>query len=279
LELDTNTVTLLCGDCETQLESINDEFIDLIFTSPPYINQRKKQYESNFDYVNWLLRVFKLVKPKMKDTASLFINLKPPVVNKQRSLEIMKFVIRMVEELGFHLVDEYCWTKQAYPGVYPDKFKNSFEPIFCFKSNKDSTIKFNPLACGTPMQEGSIKRAKRNKFTTGASGMVYLNNDNLLKLELVRPSNVVNVNNILNQSSLRKKHPATFPTGLAEFFIKSFTDEGDTVLDLFAGSGTVGLTASNLNRDCILIEKKLEYCELISEVLEKEKFVEYFKLK
>lgn len=44
------------------------------------------------------------------------------------------------------------------------------------------------------------------------------------------------------------KHSAVFPEKLAELFVKSFSNEGDTVLDLFAGSGTVGVVCEELNR-------------------------------
>ena len=64
---------------------------------------------------------------------------------------------------------------------------------------------------------------------------------NFRDLKLARPSNVIHVNNVSNQFTLKSEHSATFPEGLVEFFVKSFTNEGDVVLDCFAGSGTTGL--------------------------------------
>ncbi|MGA1049185.1 MAG: DNA methyltransferase, partial [Minisyncoccia bacterium] len=58
------------------------------------------------------------------------------------------------------------------------------------------------------------------------------------------------------------KHPAIFPEKLAHDHIISWSNEGDTILDPFAGSGTVGKIAKQLNRDCILIEKELEYIKI-----------------
>jgi DNA modification methylase len=57
-------------------------------------------------------------------------------------------------------------------------------------------------------------------------------------------------------------HPAVFPEKLARDHIISWSNEGDTILDPFAGSGTVGKIAKQLNRNCILIEKDPEYCEI-----------------
>jgi site-specific DNA-methyltransferase (adenine-specific)/site-specific DNA-methyltransferase (cytosine-N4-specific) len=54
-------------------------------------------------------------------------------------------------------------------------------------------------------------------------------------------------------------HPAAFPVGLPEFFIKLFTKTGDNVLDPFAGSGSTGLAAEKLNRNVVLIDNKEDY--------------------
>jgi len=59
------------------------------------------------------------------------------------------------------------------------------------------------------------------------------------------------------------KHPAAFPLELAERVICYYSIEGDVVLDPFAGSGTVGLAASSLNRRFVLLEHQTEYVKLI----------------
>jgi site-specific DNA-methyltransferase (cytosine-N4-specific) len=58
-----------------------------------------------------------------------------------------------------------------------------------------------------------------------------------------------------------KVHPARFPPGFAEFFIKFLTDEDDLVFDLFAGSNTTGLVAETLGRRWISSELSEEYLE------------------
>jgi site-specific DNA-methyltransferase (cytosine-N4-specific) len=52
-----------------------------------------------------------------------------------------------------------------------------------------------------------------------------------------------------------KRHPARFPAALPEFFIKLLTDEGDTIIDPFAGSNTTGVVAEGLRRRWIAIER------------------------
>jgi len=58
-------------------------------------------------------------------------------------------------------------------------------------------------------------------------------------------------------------HPTQKPVALFEYLIKTYTNEGDTVLDNCAGSGTTGVACQNLNRNYILIEKEPKYCDII----------------
>ena len=62
-------------------------------------------------------------------------------------------------------------------------------------------------------------------------------------------------------------HPTQKPVALFEYLIKTYTNEGDLVLDNVAGSGTTGVACQNLNRDFILIEKEPEYVEIIKQRL------------
>ena len=58
-----------------------------------------------------------------------------------------------------------------------------------------------------------------------------------------------------------KMHPARFPSALPEFFLKLLTEEGDMVIDPFAGSNTTGVVAEGLKRRWIAMEQKAEYLE------------------
>lgn len=67
-------------------------------------------------------------------------------------------------------------------------------------------------------------------------------------------------------------HPTQKPVALIEYLVKTYTKEGETVLDFTSGSGTTGVACMNLNRKCILIEKDEKYCDIIIKRLqEKEK--------
>jgi site-specific DNA-methyltransferase (adenine-specific) len=89
-----------------------------------------------------------------------------------------------------------------------------------------------------------------------------MNTTNLQTLKTARPSNVIAVNNVSNQFSDKQLHPATYPEGLVDFFIKSFSSEGDLVYDPFSGSGTTAISALKNGRSFIASELMPEYVKL-----------------
>ena len=262
---------ILQGDCLEQLKSVESESVDLIFTSPPYAERRKSTYGGipEDDYVEWFLPIALEIKRVLKPTGSFFLNIKPHTNDGERSLYVFDLICQLKRVTGFKFIEEYCWTKNAFPGSLKGRFKNGFEPVYHFTKNLPGGITFNPLACGTPMKEESIARTFRKQCGApkNGSGMTGMNTTNIRNLKLARPSNVINVNNVSNQFSDKQLHPATFPEGLVEFFVKSFSNENDIVLDPFAGSGTVGIVCKKLNRSYILIEKEEIYVNLIEKRL------------
>lgn len=258
---------IICGFAEDELKKLPDNSVDLIFTSPPYANRRKKVYGgiSEEDYVNWFKPIAIEIKRVLKPTGSFFLNLKPHTNKGERSLYVFELVLMLKKELGFLFVDEYCWTKNGFPGLLKGRFKNSFEPVYHFTKESPNTITFNPLACGTPMKAESVARTFRKQCgqPKNGSGMTGMNTTNIRNLELARPSNVIVANNVSNQFTLKSEHSATFPEKLVTFFVKSFSNIGDVVMDPFGGSGTVGVVCIKENRKYILIDKEPSFVDLM----------------
>jgi len=258
---------ILLGDCLELMKALLDNSVDLVFTSPPYAERRKSTYGgvNEGEYVDWFLPIGAEIKRILKPTGSFFLNIKPHTNKGERSLYVYDLVCRLKRETGFMFVEEYCWTKNAFPGSLKGRFKNAFEPVYHFTKGNPNQITFNPLAFGTPMKAESIARTYRKQCGApkNGSGMTGMNTTNIRNFEFARPSNVINVNNVSNQFSDKQLHPATFPEGLVEFFVKSFTNEDDIVLDPFGGSVTTGIVCKNQSRQFILMEKMPEYYELI----------------
>jgi len=108
-------------------------------------------------------------------------------------------------------------------------------------------------------REKPIKQAKNG---TRTSKLIELNprpNPSLIKrdkinLEYKLPNNILVFN-----VDRERLHPTQKPVALFEYLVKTYTNEGDTVLDNCAGSGTTAIACLNTNRNYILIEKDLEY--------------------
>jgi site-specific DNA-methyltransferase (adenine-specific) len=82
------------------------------------------------------------------------------------------------------------------------------------------------------------------------------------------PKSIINISSVSAEcNNVNRVHPTQKPVALFEYLIKTYTNEGDLVLDNCAGSGTTGVACKNLNRNFILIEKEQEYIDIINKRL------------
>ena len=259
------TVQLFCGDCLERMKEIPDGSVDMVITSPPYAMQRKSTYGgvSEDDYVEWFTPIALEIKRVLKDTGSFFLNIKPNCKNGERVLYVMKLVIHLKENVGFRFIDEFCWTKLGVPGKFQGRFKNAFEPIYHFTKTKYYT--HNPYDVATKAKEVSIARYKRKACGETKNGSGFAGMRKEIKSDLALPSNHLHIPQKSNQHTIQSKHSAVYPVELCDFFIKAFSNEGETILDPFMGSGTTGVACVNTNRNFIGIEKDEKYFEIAKE--------------
>jgi len=256
---------LLCGDCRDHKDValvMNGEKINLAITSPPYASQRKYDESSGFkpvppdEYVDWFEPIATNIGGNLADDGSWFINIKEHCDEGQRSLYVKDLTVAHVRDWGWLFVDEFIWTHSGTPKAVNQRFKNGWEPIFQFAKNRH---KFKPDNVRTesdnvPAGDGrnvADYQGKGDIFDTGVTvgdGMAY-------------PSNVLSLGK--NRDALG--HSAAFPVSLPTFFVKAFTDESDTVLDPFLGSGSTLIACENLNRACRGIEISPAYVAVIIE--------------
>jgi site-specific DNA-methyltransferase (adenine-specific)/site-specific DNA-methyltransferase (cytosine-N4-specific) len=261
-------------DCLIGLKKIETNRVNLFFTSPPYAEQRKKTYGgiNEANYINWFLPIAAEIKRALNDTGSFFLNIKEHSGKNGRSLYVFKLVQALCEDLGFILVDTFCWTKNPYPIKVSNKFKNGWETIYHFAKQPDISI--YPESISTPIKRESNERAKKGGKLTHSSngsgfGMTYSKNMSNRKISL--PSNHIHINNVVNQYSDNRWHPATFPIALPTFFIKGFTQPGDLVVDPFAGSCTTLRASIREQRSFIGFETIKEYHQQSLLLINKEK--------
>jgi site-specific DNA-methyltransferase (adenine-specific) len=252
---------LINGDCGKLLKYVDDDSIDLIITSPPYADQRKKTYGGiqPDNYVNWFLPVSRELKRILKPGGTFILNIKEKVVNGERHTYVMELIIAMRKQ-GWFWTEEFIWHKKnSYPGKWPNRFRDGWERLLQF--NKEKTFKMNQQAVMVPVGDWADSRLKnlsstdKKRDTSKAGSGFGKNISNWINRDKVYPDNVL----YLATECYNRQHSAAFPESIPEWFINLFTDRGDWVLDPFLGSGTSCLVARKLKRNCLGFEINKEY--------------------
>lgn len=256
---------LYLGDCEEILKELPDNSVDLIFTSPPYADQRKKTYGGIHpdDYVEWFLPKSEQMLRVLKPTGTFVLNIKEKVVNGERSTYVIELILEMRKQ-GWLWTEEFIWHKKnCYPGKWPNRFRDAWERLLQF--NKQKKFNMYQKEVMVPMGDWAKSRLKKLSETdkrrdeSKVGSGFGKNISNWLNRKMAYPTNVLH----LATECSNKKHSAAFPEGLPEWFIKLFTKPGDTVLDPFMGSGTTNIVANRMGRNSIGIELVQEYYEMV----------------
>lgn len=263
-ELGTNIV----GNSLEMLERLEDNSIDLVMTSPPFALQRKKEYgnESQEEYVKWFSDFGKIVMKKLKPEGSFVVDLGGayrkgvPV----RSLYNYRVLIHFCDDLGFKLAEEFFWfnpSKLPSPIEWVNKrkirVKDAVNTVWWFsKSDFPKADVKNVLTEYSDRMKKLIKDSEKyytpKERPSGHDISKNFGKDNGGAI----PPNLLQISNSESNSKYLKAckqlkikgHPARFPGGLPEFFIKFLTDENDLVVDIFSGSNTTGEVAEKLGR-------------------------------
>ena len=269
MSFETMTVKteLHLGDCFEILQEIDDDSVDLIFTSPPYADQRKNTYGGIHPdkYVKWFTPITQELLRVLKPTGTFILNIKEKVIHGERSTYVLELILEMRKQ-GWFWTEEFIWHKKnCYPGKWPNRFRDAWERLLQF--NKDKNFTMYQDAVMVPMGEWAKTRLRNLSETdkirdNSKVGSGFGKNiSNWLTREMAYPTNVVHLATECNN----KNHSAAFPEGLPEWFIKLFTQENDTVLDPFMGSGTTCLVAQRMGRHSIGMEIVPEYYEMVQQ--------------
>ncbi len=262
---------ILNGDCQDVLgQQVAPGSVNLVVTSPPYADQRAGNYGGVHpdEYVEWFLPRAQAIQDSLAEDGSFVLNIKEKAVKGEKHPYVMELVLAMRRQQGWRLVDEYCWHKKnCYPGKWPNRFRDSWERLFHFTVSPK--FKMRQEAVMVPMGEWRQARLSNLSDTDKLRDESNHSNGfgkkvvNWVGREMAYPTNVLHMATECGY----KGHPAAFPKALPEWFIKLFTDKGDTVLDPFAGSGTALEAALELGRKAVGIDISPEYCDLMEERL------------
>jgi site-specific DNA-methyltransferase (adenine-specific) len=245
---------------------------DLIVTSPPYADARKRHYDSidPDEYAAWFASFHEPLAAALKPEGSLVINIKDKIVDGVRHRYVWD-TIKTLEGLGWYAIDDYLWHKpNAMPGFWPTRLRDAWEYCFHMSRSKRPHIDFE--AVKRPIGEWAGSRLARlgpndtsRQNSANASGFGR-NISRWADRKTVLPDNVLS----LPLVGKNKGHPAVFPVELPAFFIRLLTPKDGLVIDPFAGSGTTAIAAFQEGRSCVLIDNNRKYCKQAAERLRSE---------
>ena len=262
MKIDLDTITQ--GDCLEVLKSLEDTSVDLIFTSPPYADNRRKTYNGTpiKNYVEWFLPVSEELFRVLKPDGSFVLNIKERAVNGERQTYVLELILAMRKQ-GWLWTEEYIWHKKnSYPGKWPNRFRDAWERCLHFTKNKK--FKMFQEAVMVPMGKWAEKRLSNlgngdhARHESRVSSGLSRNVSNWIGREKAYPTNVLH----MATESSNRNHSAAFPIDLPTWFIRLFTQENDIVLDPFVGSGTTAIACVRTGRHFLGIELKHEYAEI-----------------
>ena len=127
---------ILKGNSLEKLKSLPDSCIDLIFTSPPYADNRGKTYKGIpiKGYVNWFLPISSELQRVLKNDGTFILNIKERAENGERQTYVLELILEMKNQ-GWLWTEEYIWHKKnCYPGKWPNRFRDAWER--CLQFNK-----------------------------------------------------------------------------------------------------------------------------------------------
>lgn len=292
---------LVCGSCR-DLEvivglvgvgtvNLATTGITLGVTSPPYADRRVYDETTEFrpvppdEYVEWFHPIADNIAQVLNPDGSWVVNIKPGAEGLDRDLYVEDLVIAHAREWGWHRADDYCWERAGVPKRPARRLKNGWEPVYQFtrgdwKWNPDDVRRpsnnvieaigegagdtgwADRQGDGTDMfARNKAKAAKRRPSNADAQGTVGDEwfADRNGNVGLAYPSNRLPT---FAGSHEATGHPAAFPVGLPEFFIRLLTDPGDVVLDPFGGSGSTILAAHKTDRVGLAVELSPGYMDL-----------------
>ncbi len=261
-----NDFYTILGDAAIELANLHNDSVQLIFTSPPYADQRKKTYGGIHPdkYVDWFLPISRELLRVLNPRGTFILNIKEKAVNGERHTYVLD-LIKALRAQGWLWTEEFIWHKKnSYPGKWPNRFRDSWERLLQFnKSKKFDMYQEEVMVPVGDWAKGRLRNlSKTDKIrdeSRSESGFGK-NVSHWVGRGKVYPTNVLHLATECNNQG----HSAVFPRQLPEWFIKLFTVPGDTVLDPFAGSGTTLFVANSMRRHAIGIEIAPEYVEAMN---------------
>ena len=252
---------VILGDCRDILKDFPPNSAQLVFTSPPYFNAKVEyaEYVDYESYLDFLGEAFSACHDVLAEGRFLVVNLSPVLVRRasrssaSRRLPIPFDLHPILRRIGYEFIDDIIWRKPEGAGWNLGRGRR-------FAADRQP-LQYKPV---TVTEYLLVYRKKTDR-------LIDWNLRNHPDPSAVERSRILGEYERTNVWELtpasHKAHPAVFPDELVKRVISYYSFEGDSVLDPFAGTGTVGRVASTLGRRFILTENRSDYFEVMRQEL------------
>lgn len=262
----TDLGALVVDDCLGVLSDVPDDTFDLVITSPPYDGQPRydngEKYERDW-YEDTFLKVTGEILRTLKPHGSFVLNYRSKRQNGQRGT-LQYELVMWLKEQGFVFAEDFIWGKPSPPpGRWNRYLKDAVE--YCFQFTKTTEWQFFPEQCLLPARWDRKDVERRKKLKHNYERVNEPSGQGRKRVQaapdMVRPSTLLYMEPEFLPNPT--EHPARFPVGLPEFFIKLMTEEGQLVFDPFGGTCTTAVAAEKLGRRWLVAEMDETYTTVL----------------
>ena len=244
------SINLMQGDCLELMKTIPDGSVDMVLTDPPYGTTACK-WDTVIDLESMWAELKRIVKP----TGAIVMTASQP------------FTSILVTSNLKNYAHQWVWNKRFAANFVQAKrqpLKDHEDVlVFCMGGKQpyyypQMVLRDKPIKKGGNKQSQAIPIARSEAASVfGEEGKSY---------DTKNPTTVTSLNFSVRDG--RGLHPTQKPVALMEYLIKTYTNEGQTVLDFTMGSGTTGVAAKSLDRDFIGIEIDPTYFQIAKDRIE-----------
>ena len=251
----------ILGDSRLVLAEFPPQSVQLVFTSPPYFNAKPEyaQYKDYASYLDFLGEVFSACHDILAEGRFLVVNVSPVLLRRSsrsaasKRLPIPFDLHPILDRIGFAFIDDIIWRKPEGAGWHLGRGRR-------FAADRQP-LQYKPV---TVTENILVYRKKTDR-------LIDWNLRNHPHPDAVKRSRILGEYDKTNVWEIapakHKGHPAVFPAELVRKVVRYYSFEGDSVLDPFAGTGTVGRVAIEMGRRFVLVEKSRRYYEIMRQDL------------